>query len=160
MNIEYIEPFIKAAFTVITQVTGDQPSRESVGILDKTFTSQPVTILVGVTGDIEGHALYGMSIVTAIKLASAMVGEELPVFSEMAASAVSELANMLTGHASAGLAQSGRICDITPPTVLRGMNIEISTSTPALMLPIRTKFGKIDVNISLTEGRGALSRAA
>lgn len=161
MKVEYIEPFVQAAFEVIEKLIGEVPARGALALRDKSFTTQQVTIVVGVTGPVEGQALYGMSIVTASKIASRMVGYQLPSLDEMGTSAIGELGNMITAHAAARLAQAGNVCDITPPSVLRGVNVEISTYVPALVVPILTEAGKVEVNVSLAEvSEGGIKKVA
>lgn len=151
MNVEFIEPFVRAAFMVIESITGAKPTREQLSLRKNTFTSQQVTILAGVNGEVEGTALYGMSMTTTMKIAGAMIGTEVVELDEMALSAVSELGNMITGNATTLLSQKGFDVDITPPSVVRGMDIEISTKAPALVVPVSTPFGRIEINVSLAE---------
>ncbi len=160
MKAEYIEPFVQAAFEVIEKLIGEHPARGALALREKTFTSQQVTIVVGVTGPVQGQALYGMSIVTATKIASGMIGNQMPSLDEMATSAIGELGNMITAHAATRLAAKSIICNITPPSVLRGMNIEVSTFVPAVVVPILTGYGKIEVNVSLSEVHEANAKAA
>lgn len=160
MKVEYVDPFVQAAFEVITQVTGDRPERLPLALREKTFTTQQVNIVVGVTGAVEGQAVYGMSVVTAAKVAAAMIGQEVSSLDEMATSAVAELGNMITAHATARMGQTGAECEITPPSVLRGMNVEISTFVPALVVPVLTRFGRLDINVSLAETAEVQARAA
>lgn len=151
MRIEFVDPFVKAAYSVLSQVVADEPERGALAMRSNTFTSQQVTIMAGVNGDVEGTALYGMSLPTAQKIASAMMGEEGAQMDDMAWSAISELGNMITGNATRLLYEAGFESDITPPTVLRGTNIEISTKSPALVVPITTKFGPIEINVAIAE---------
>lgn len=64
------------------------------------FTTQQVSIAVGVSGQVKGQVIYGLSQVTATKIASAMMGQTTVAFDEMVASAVSELGNMISGNAA------------------------------------------------------------
>ncbi len=151
MRIEFLDPFVKGAFAVLSQVIADTPERGALAIRSNTFTSQQVTIMAGVNGDVEGTALYGMSLITAQKIASAMMCTEGAQMDDMAWSAISELGNMITGNATRLLYDAGFESDITPPTVLRGSNIEISTKSPTLVVPINTKFGQIEINVAIAE---------
>jgi chemotaxis protein CheX len=151
MRVEFVDPFVKAAYSVLSQVLADEPKRGALAIRSNTFTSQQVTIMAGVNGDVEGAALYGMSLATAQKIASAMMGEEEVQMDDMAWSAISELGNMITGNATRLLYDAGFESDITPPTVLRGTNIEISTKSPALVVPVSTKYGWVEINVAITE---------
>lgn len=158
MKVEYIEPFVNAVFSVLEVMTGSKGERGSLALRNTTFTSQQVTIMAGVNGDIEGMALYGMSLVTAEKIASAMIGSPVMELDAMALSAISELGNMITGNATTMLSKNGFNVDITPPSVVRGTNVEVSTRTPALVVPVSTAFGAIEINVALAES--AMSMAA
>lgn len=153
MNIEFIDPFLRAAYTVLESILGSKPEREQVSLRKSSFTTQQVTIMAGVNGEVEGQALYGMSLETAQKIAGAMMCTEVQTMDDMALSAVSELGNMITGNASTLLSQKGFDVDITPPSVIRGLNVEVSTRTAALVVPISTVAGRVEINVALAENQ-------
>lgn len=152
MKIQYVNPFVNAAFSVISTTLGIKPEKGQLAMRPSVFTSQQCNIITGVTGRIEGQVLYGMSLMTADKIASVMLGQQIRTFDQLAASAIAELGNMITGHAMAKLADAGYICDITPPSIIRGTNVKISMlDIVALVVPIRTDLGEIELTISLHE---------
>ncbi|HHX39258.1 MAG TPA: chemotaxis protein CheX [Armatimonadetes bacterium] len=151
MKIEFIDPFLRAAFEVLEQVLQERPERGQLSMRNATFTSQQVTIVHGVVGMVEGSVLYGMSLVTAEKIASTMIGSPLMSFDDLANSAISELGDMVTGNAATYLSNAGYQCNITPPSVMRGANLRISTITPALVVPVNTVAGRLEINIALQE---------
>ncbi len=153
MRAEFINPFVAAGVQVLESVMESAPQPGQLAVRSATFTTQQVSIVVGVTGRIEGQAVYGMSLVTATKVAAAMSGMPAITFDELASSAIAELGNMVSGHAATLLSNAGYECQITPPTLIRGANIEISTSTPALVVPLHTDFGKIEINVAVRENR-------
>jgi chemotaxis protein CheX len=151
MRTEFVNPFITAAFAVFESVTGARPERGQVTLRTNTFTTQQVSILAGVSGSVAGTVVYGMSIVTAMKIASAMMNAEVAVLDDMAMSALSELGNIITGNATTLLSQSGYELDITPPSLIKGVDVEICTRPPALVVPLSTPFGRVEVNVALSE---------
>lgn len=151
MRVEFIEPFVGSVFSVLETITGDAPTRGQLSLRQSTFTSQQVSILAGVNGEVEGAVLYGMSTETAKQIAGAMMYMEVAEFDEMALSALAELGNMVTGNAITALSKNGYDVDITPPSVVRGTEVVISTKPPALVVPVNTKFGCIEINVSLEE---------
>ena len=155
MKVEFVNPFVKAAFTVFEMATGSTPSRGKLSVRSTTFTSQQITIIVGVNGQIEGTVLYGMPDRTAQQIASAMMGSEVNELDKMVLSTVSELGNIITGNAVTILSQNGYDVDITPPSVVKGTNIEVSTTVPALVVPISTSVGDVEINVALEEMRKA-----
>lgn len=149
MKAEFIDPFIQAAYSVINTLIQDMPERGPLSLRTSTFTTQQVTIMAGVNGHVRGIVLYGMSVATAQNIASAMIGESIEGPNDMVWSAVSELGNIITGNAVQLLYNAGYQCDITPPTVLRGVDLDVSTFIPALVVPLSTKFGHIEINAAL-----------
>lgn len=159
MRVEFVDPFVRAAFSVLEMLIQDSPERGDLAIRGTTFTSQQVTIMAGVNGDVEGTALYGISLITAQKIASAMIGEDVARMDDMAWSAISELGNMITGNATRLLYEAGYECDITPPSVLRGADIRVSTRAPAIVVPVSTKFGRMEINVAMEESARAAKAA-
>ena len=153
MKAEFVEPFLQSAFHVLSMVAGLEADRGALSLRKgKTFTAQQLNVVIGVNGDIEGVVVYGMTLATAQKIAGAMMGQPAAAFDEMAASAIGEMANMISGGAMTSLSAVGYDCKITPPSMVRGAGAEITTTTPSLVLPVRTQFGKIEVSIALAEG--------
>jgi chemotaxis protein CheX len=161
MKTDYINPFVEAAFSVIERVLTETPRRGDLSAKESSFTTDQCSILVGVTGQIAGIALYGMTLATAEQVASRMLGRPIKTFNQMATSAVAELTNMITGNAMSLLAESGYICDISPPAVIRGSNVQIGTiGAPMLVIPVETRIGTIEINVSLRENRPAAAKTA
>lgn len=159
MKAEIISPFAEAATTVAEMLMGGKPIRGELSAKQVLFTAQPVNILCGVNGDLEGLVMYSMSKDTAMKIAELMLGSAPRVFDQMVASAISEMGNMITGNSSAIFSAKGVMCNITPPTLVRGSSIRISTfNVPTLVIPFTFEgVGTIEVNISLRETKIALA---
>jgi chemotaxis protein CheX len=107
----------------------------------------------GVTGQVEGQVIYGMSLSTADNIASAMLGQQIETFDALAASALGELGNMISGNALQFLSEAGWICDITPPTVMRGPDVRVTTiSVPAIVVPLTMDHGDLFLTVGV-QGR-------
>jgi chemotaxis protein CheX len=152
MRVEYINPFVTAAFSVLENFLHETPTKGNLAMRPATFTSQQCNVITGVVGRIEGQVIYGMSLITADRIASHMIGQPIRTFDQLAASAIAELGNMITGNAMSLLSESGFICDITPPTIVRGSNVKLSTlSIPALVVPVCTTLGELEMTVCLKE---------
>ena len=150
MKVEYINPFVVASFSVLEMVLANRPVKGDLAMQPATFTSQQCNVVCGVTGQVHGQVIYGMSLTTADKIASAMLGQAIKVFDQLAASAIAELGNMISGNAMLHLSESGFVCDITPPTIIRGTNVKISTlSIPAIVIPVTTEQGELSITVGL-----------
>lgn len=157
MRVEFIDPFVRAGFSALEMFIQDQPTRGTLYLREPRFTTKQVTIMTGVLGDIEGSALLEMSHETAREIASAMIGSPVGEMDDMAWSAISELGNIVTGNAVRLLYEAGFKCDITPPSVLYGREIQISNVMPSLVVPIKTRLGDIEIAVALRE---AVAKAA
>lgn len=157
-NIDVVRPFVRSARNVIESITGATPGADEPMERKSSFTTQQVTIIAGVSGDVAGSVMYGMSLATAQNFAGAMMGAEVGELDEMALSAVSELGNMITGGASALVCEYGLDVDITPPSVIKGTDIEILTKSCAQVVPINTNAGYFEMTVAI--GENPLRKAA
>lgn len=66
------------------------------------------------------------------------MGETITELDLLATSGIAELGNVLTGRATIKLSEIGLQTDISPPTVIVGAGITVSTlDFPRLVVPIR-----------------------
>ncbi len=153
MRVEYINPFVEAAFAILNEVLGVEVKR---GELYLKADSQPllgVTIIVGLTGDVNGRVLYDMSSKTALAIASTMNDEELKEFGALAKATITELANMITARAITKLHDIGFNFEITPPAIIEGDNMQVSDPTAeALIVPVELPHGELEISVALREG--------
>ena len=153
MKVEYINPFIEASFSVMGMVLGSAPVKGNLAMQPTTFTSHQCNIVCGVTGQVQGQVIFGMSMIVADQIASTMLGQPIKTFDQLAASAIAELGNMISGHAMSKLSEAGYVADITPPTIIRGTNVKISTlSIPAIVIPMSMEQGDISITVGI-QGR-------
>jgi len=153
MKTEYVNPFISAATSVIEMVISEPPQRGSMTARPQVFTSQQINVVYGVTGPVQGQVIFGMSVQTATNIASRMVGNPIFSFDALAASAIAELGNMISGNAMTSLSNAGFDSDITPPTIIRGSNVKISTmDIPALVIGFTLgSLGEFELTVSVRE---------
>ena len=121
MKVEFTNPFIKAVTSVIESEIQVKLTRKELKVKQNPSPSHPTFIIIGVTGIIKGQVVYSMDWNFAYEVAKAMLPDKLPVeLKRMTNSAVSELANMITGRASIELAGENNVVNITPPAVFTG----------------------------------------
>ncbi len=152
MRVEYINPFVEAAFNVLKEVLNSEVKR---GELYLKSTSQPVmgvAALVGLAGNVEGRVLFDMSVETALAIASDMNGEKIEKMDELAKATITELANMITAQSVTKLHELGFTFDLTPPAIFTGENMEVTDSeVEALIVPMVLKYGKVEINVAVRE---------
>ncbi len=151
MKIEYVSPFIEASIQAMQDLVHATPQRGKLSARPQVFTTQQVNIVCGITGDIEGQIMYGMSIISADKIASVMLGSTVITFDQVAATAIADLGTKMAQHSTERLLEQGFHCQITPPTIVKGSNVKISTlDIPALVIPLTLPgIGEMEINLSI-----------
>ncbi len=153
MEVVYINPFLAGASSVLEMVLGEMPVRTGLIAQRNSFTSEQCNVVCGVTGQAHGQVIFGMTLAVADKIASHMLGEPIKTFDALAASAIAELSNMICGSAMSHLSEAGFVCDITPPAIIRGSKVEISTlNIPAVVISLQTNMGPLSITVGL-QGR-------
>jgi len=135
-------------------VCNETASRGKVFIKNSTFASDNVVIIIGIAGEIKGQVFFSMNNITACNIASTMMfGTEVKELDDMAKSAIAELGNMIMGNVSTEFFNNGIKIDITPPTVLVGKDMALSTrGLKTICIPLLLeKLGKIEIDVALTE---------
>lgn len=129
VNVEYINPFIAAAKSVMKDFCGIEAELGKPYLTKTIFEGDKFLIIVGITGQLKGQVILSMSDETACDIAShMMMGMPVPELNDMAASAISELSNMILGNTATIFSTQDKIIDITPPSICRGKDMTITVS--------------------------------
>jgi len=151
MKAEFVNPFASAMVMVFQKEFGMNVMRDSLALQQGPLRGADVNTIIGVTGQLEGQVIYTFDERVALRIASALMGEAVEDLDELAKSAVAELGNIITGNAAIGLSENGYNCILTPPTLLTGKELIVTTFTPVLNIPFSTDFGSVTVHVALRE---------
>ena len=151
MKAEFVNPFASAVVMVFQKEFGMNVMRDSLALQQGPLRGADVNTIIGVTGQLEGQVIYTFEERVALRIASALMGEVVEDLDELAKSAVAELGNIVTGNAAIGLSENGYNCILTPPTLLTGKELIVTTFTPVLNIPFSTDFGSVTVHVALRE---------
>lgn len=153
MKAEFANPFIRAATEVVASEVKVKLSRKDLKLKSSPSPSLPTFIIIGVTGHVQGQVVYAMDANFSYEVSKAMLPGRLPAeLKRMEHSAISELANMITGKASIELAGESHKINITPPAVFTGADIKMDfLSLPTIALSFISSAGVMEVNIALAE---------
>lgn len=128
MKAEYINPFVVAAQNVIKTACNEDLTIGKLSIKSNPIMTNDVVSLIGVTGAVEGQVIFSLGDSVARYIASKMMfGADVPELDEMAKSAICELTNMILGNTATGFSEQGVLIDITPPSLLIGKDMTVST---------------------------------
>jgi len=149
MKVDYLNPFLNSIVQIIQSQLYEAPVRGKVYLRTKyPYRVSQVAIIVGITGAVQGQVVLSMTRKAALAAAARMMMEDsLDALDEYAQSALSEMANMITANATIALADAGFSCDITPPSLIVGDDIEISPrgSIKTITIPLTLSVGGIEV---------------
>ena len=157
MRVEYINPFVESAMSVLKSTVSENVKRGTPKLSTSINNIQGVAIIVGLAGQVSGRVVLDMSEETALNVASSMNGERLDSLDELVSATLTELGNMITGNAITKLHELGFKFDLTPPALFVGQKMEIAAlggttdSVEALIVPLISDCGKIEVNVSIRE---------
>jgi chemotaxis protein CheX len=153
MKQEYVNPFLEPAMLVWKSELGETLELDSVTAVSRKYTTEDITVAIGVSGRLQDIVLYGFPAEAARAVVDLMLGEEYEVNSELALSAFGELANMVTGNAATELSGMGYRCEINPPVIIESAGTVISTlGRPQLLVKFESEVGPLHTRISLAEG--------
>lgn len=154
INAKYVNPFIEAGVNVVKQVAQIDVRRGHLSYKQQPEPSYDVSIIVGVYGYLVGQVVYSMKKEVAEKLVERMMLGKSPQERKILfVDTLGELANMITGNATAILNQKKDLAlNITTPAIATGENISINLiAKPTLVLGLYTQYGPVEVSVALEE---------
>ncbi len=155
MKIEYINPFLMAASSVLQTACNIQLTSGKPYVKTTSFNEDSIVICIGITGQIGGQALIAFSKEVACDIASKMCMMPIESLDDLATSALCELGNMVLGNAATMLSTKGVIADITPPIIIKGNFVMERTYARNVCIPMTYDNDKVvEFDVSITEEPG------
>ena len=152
MRVEYINPFVESAYSIMKEVLNTDVTRGDLYLKKSSQPVMGVAAIVGLAGDVEGRVLFDMDEKTAVDISSVMNGEELTEIDELVKATITELANMITAQAVTKLHDLGFRFDLTPPAIITGQNMKVTDmNVEALIVPFEVPQGKVEINVAIRE---------
>lgn len=153
MKAQLANCFVSAAADVLAREIGEPVRRDGLLLEANPYTTDDVTAVVGIGGQLRGSMYLSMAEATALALVSRMLGQPMTVFDELAQSGIAELANVIAGTASVALSELDHETTITPPLMLIGAGARISTvDIQRIVVPLETACGALRVHVALRPG--------
>lgn len=151
LNVEYINPFLSAATTILRDMVQVECKIGKPFLRDMSFTEDSIVIMIGVTGEMRGQVMIAFERPIACDVAGRMMmNPGLTEMDEIAMSAICELGNMIMGNTATIFSTKGIGIDITPPTMCNG-NVKFATQfTKNICIPLTYDSDKaIEFNIAI-----------
>lgn len=152
MKSEWINPFISNAIEVFEQMASIKLERTNLSLKEDPTPSNEISIIVGITGFIQGQVVYSLKAHTAQRIAQAMAPKTATIDSDFIESSIAELSNIITGRTTIQLSGNDKVLHITPPTIIIGKDFSISfVKLKTISVNLSSRFGTIEVNIAIKE---------
>lgn len=152
MKEEYVNAFLTPANLVWEKELGMPLTLAGAEAVSNQYTTEDLTAVIGVSGQLQGNVLYGFANGSALSIVGHMVGEPVEELDEMGLSAIGELANMITGNAATQLASAGYTCDISPPVLIDPVGSRLTTLTGSqILVTFNSDVGSLKIRIGLRE---------
>lgn len=151
MKADFANAFISSALSVFQKETGVKMSRKDLKLKPAPVPTLDLSVVIGVTGAVKGQVVYSMDENFALGVSKALLPGRLPVdVKRFAHSAVSEMANMISGKASIALAGDDQVIHLTPPAIFAGRGVMIDfLSVPTVCISFISELGVLEINIAL-----------
>lgn len=160
MNVKFLNPFIDAAIEVLSAECQLEARRANLTLQKTALTTDEVTVMLSLIGQVQGVVLYGLSRATGLSLVSRVMGQEFEEFDNLVQSGIAELGNVITGRATIKLSEAGFDSNISPPALILGEAISLSTLDFArIVAPLNSEAGDIVVHLALRESPPGLREA-
>ncbi len=150
VNVDHINPFLKASSKILKEMCFIEPKVGKPFIREPIFLDNTLLIIIGFTGKMKGQVMISFEQNIALDIASKMIMMPVTEMDDFAKSAISELGNMILGNAATIFSTHGIDIDITPPTIGTGTMSFSYTYTKNICVPfIYDGDKKIDINIAI-----------
>ncbi|MGF7185853.1 chemotaxis protein CheX [Desulfitispora alkaliphila] len=152
MKVEYVNPFFKATNEVFNLMLSVETEKGELSVVEDMVSSKEANVVLGVTGDLRGNILFSFPKEMALEMVKIMSGMEMNEIDSFVSSALGEVANIIGGNAITNLSENNYTCDIVPPQIFVGQYKSLSmASGKALLVPLKTDIGQLDLHIFLKE---------
>jgi chemotaxis protein CheX len=152
MRVQIVNRYVQAALDVISKETGLPVQRGGLLLEGNPYSTEDVTAVIGISGQLSGSIYLSMAETVALRLISAMLGQEAAELDDLGQSGIAEMANVIAGSAGIQLAEEGIETGINPPLVLVGRGARLSSvEIQRLVVPLTTAYGEVKLHVALRE---------
>ncbi|MCL2357719.1 MAG: chemotaxis protein CheX [Defluviitaleaceae bacterium] len=117
MDASYVNAFVQGSQRVFSSICAETPSLGKIFLKKNPYTVSPVSVSVGIFGAFEGEIVYNLDERAGCFFVSQMMQGFIvtSLSDDMPKSAVSELANIISGNVATIFAGREIVVDIKPP---------------------------------------------
>ena len=153
MQIKYIKPFIDATANVFKEFVGISATagKPFVFKASEGKYNYDISAIIGIAGQTMGIVVVSFPKITALKVASIMMQEEIKIFDDSIIDIVGEIVNIIAGNAKKGLEEFKLA--ISLPSIVKGPKHHISgvSNVPLIGIPFESEKGEFYLFVSLKD---------
>ncbi len=155
MKIEQIDTFIEPMLNTFKQEAGIELKEQERHFESKLASSSLITVLVGISGRLQGVVTFSYTKDVASKIISKMTNrEDIGDLDELGRDCLCELANIVVGNSTVQFYNAGVKCNSSPPTIIIGgenSTLCIQNVEKVTVIPFDSEFGIIHMNLAMLD---------
>lgn len=156
MKAEFVNSFLVPARDTWRMDLGHTLTLDSYCLDTKVTTTEDVTAVIRLNGELQGNVLYGFSLETAKSVASVVAGIGMVDLREAGLSALGDFISVIATRASAYLSERGYSPQIFPPFLIQNKGARFDPKSRKREIEqVRVVFtsglGILNVRIGITE---------
>ncbi|RLW68841.1 MAG: hypothetical protein B6D68_02935 [spirochete symbiont of Stewartia floridana] len=148
---EYTSHLVRSTEMIFEEEAHLDLKRKDIERKNELAPAKPITIVIGVSGSVNGQIVFSMERDFAYLVTEAMMVNGNPdEVGQMVNSAICEIANMITGRATIEWAgDDGRIT-VTPPAIFIDSDMEAEfLQVPTVSLNFASEIGALEIDLAL-----------
>lgn len=150
-NIDLVNAFIAPAQWIWEKEIGISLDMKNARAVGNTTTTEDVTAVIAFKGDVEGSVLYGFSRNTARTMIDCMMDEEIQNWDDVAGSALGEMAQMITTHATSELALANYKCQFSVPMIIETIGQPLNVNSDQIQVSFVSEIGPLNIRFALND---------
>jgi len=149
MDVSFVNPFLKATNDTFKTMLNIEAVMEKPIIKNTGDYHYDVSGVIGLSGEAQGTIAISFSKLTALKVASKMLGFDLKIIGPDLTDAIGEIANIVAGYAKQYFTQYK--VSISLPNVIIGSRHTLAapTASKTVVVPYKCELGEFAVEVSL-----------
>ena len=150
MKMQLIQPFISAADCVLATALDGPATIGDLTMDEQDYRPRGYAARISIHGDIEGRIVVDMAPETALRVASALSGQQVEASDETVHETVHELANMMIGNAVTLLNDHGYQFKVLPPEQhTSDAPVQNKSDVEELAIFFDTSYGRIFLSVRM-----------
>ena len=156
MKAEYVNPIVQAAYDVLEEVLATDISRRKLKKHADPLPLHRISVLAGLSGDVEGYVLLSMPLDVVLSIAAVISAEEVAALDDVAQAALIGLMDTIMQVAVEQLQDAGVGVTAAPAAMFWGQGVQLSCAEiEAAVIPLQMPLGTVELTVALGESQAS-----